>query len=129
MPFPSPIPVAAFGPRSFHLPTRPLLAQHQGSTPILADDVERTLADVDPDHGDFAAQFLGHSLFSVPPRQLGVLGGLEHGRPFSAVLASPPARRLLEMERNLSRLRRAPVSSGRKYLSPRANGSLIGTAG
>jgi hypothetical protein len=44
----------------FHLATRPLLAQHHGSTPILANDVERILADIDADHGDFAVEFLGH---------------------------------------------------------------------
>src|SRR5256714_3972355 len=36
------------GKPRFHLATRPLLAQHQGSTPILADDVERILADTMP---------------------------------------------------------------------------------
>ena len=50
------------GKPRFHLATRPLLAQHQGSTPILADHVERILADIDADHGDFAVEFLGHGV-------------------------------------------------------------------
>jgi hypothetical protein len=73
----------------FHLATRPLLAQHQGSTPILADDVERILADIDADHGDFAVESLGHGVLLVfaASRQLGVPAGLEHGRiiPFSDI--------------------------------------------
>jgi hypothetical protein len=47
------------------LATRPLLAQHQASTPILADDVERILADIDADHGDFAVELLGHGVLLV----------------------------------------------------------------
>ena len=50
------------GKPRFHLATRPLLAQHQGSTPILANDVERILADIDADHGDFAVEVLGHDV-------------------------------------------------------------------
>jgi hypothetical protein len=42
----------------FYLAGRPLLLQHQGSAPILADDVERVLADIDADRGDFAVEFL-----------------------------------------------------------------------
>jgi hypothetical protein len=33
-------------------PTRPLLAQHDRTTPIVPYDVERVLADIDADHGD-----------------------------------------------------------------------------
>jgi hypothetical protein len=43
---------------SFHLATRPPLPQHDGAAPILANDVERVLADIDADHGDFAHEFL-----------------------------------------------------------------------
>jgi hypothetical protein len=50
------------GKPGFHLATRPLLAQRQGSTPILADDVERILADINADHSDFAVEFLGHGV-------------------------------------------------------------------
>jgi hypothetical protein len=39
------------------LAARPLLPQHQGSAPILADEVERVLADIDADHSDFAIEF------------------------------------------------------------------------
>jgi hypothetical protein len=48
------------GEPGFRLATRPLLPQHQGSAPILANDVERVLPDIDADHGDFAVEFLGH---------------------------------------------------------------------
>src|SRR4051812_27107670 len=46
----------------FHLATRPLLSQHQGSTAILANQMERVLADIDADDGDFATVFLGHGV-------------------------------------------------------------------
>src|SRR6516165_3906140 len=32
------------------------------AAPILADEVERVLADIDADHGDFAIEFLGHGV-------------------------------------------------------------------
>src|SRR6516164_6248671 len=50
------------GEPGFHLATRPLLPQHQGSTAILADQMERVLADIDADDGDFATEFLGHGV-------------------------------------------------------------------
>ena len=40
------------GKSGLHLAARPLLAQHDGATLIVADDVERVLADIDADHGD-----------------------------------------------------------------------------
>src|SRR5262245_24359581 len=64
------------GKPRLHLATRPLLTQRQGSTPILADDVERILADIDADHGDCAVEFLRHGPFrSGPPCQVGSLAG------------------------------------------------------
>jgi hypothetical protein len=50
------------GKPRFHLAARPLLPQHQGSTPILANDVKRILADIDADHGDLAVECLGHRM-------------------------------------------------------------------
>src|SRR6516225_7601499 len=50
------------GEPGFHLATRPLLPQHQSSTAILADQMERVLADIDADDGDFAIEFLGHGV-------------------------------------------------------------------
>src|SRR5215510_13860371 len=77
------------GKPGFNLPARPLLAQHQGSTPILADDVERVLADIDADHVDLAIEYLGHGILLCLrcPCQFGSLAGLEHGRtiPFSDI--------------------------------------------
>jgi hypothetical protein len=39
--------------------------------------VERILADIDADHGDFGVEFLGYGLLLVfgAPRQLGALAG------------------------------------------------------
>src|SRR5262249_35276644 len=50
------------GEPRFDLAARPLLPQHDAASPILADEVERILADIDPDYGDFAIEFLGHGL-------------------------------------------------------------------
>jgi len=43
--------------------------------------VERTLADIDADHGDCAAEFPGHGelLTFDAPCQFGFMAGLEHG--------------------------------------------------
>jgi hypothetical protein len=43
----------------FDLAARPLLPQHDAAAPILADEVERILADINSDYGDFAIEFLG----------------------------------------------------------------------
>jgi hypothetical protein len=60
-----------------------------GSTPILTDDVERVLADIDTDHVDLAVEYLGHGMLLCLrcPCQSGSLAGLEHGRtiPFSVI--------------------------------------------
>src|SRR5436190_562267 len=70
------------GEPRFHLAARPLLPQHDAAAPILANEVERVLADIDADHGDFAIEFLGHGVLLVfaAPSQLRLLVGLEHGR-------------------------------------------------
>jgi hypothetical protein len=39
------------GESGFHLATRPLLPRHDGTALILANDVERVLADIDTDCG------------------------------------------------------------------------------
>jgi hypothetical protein len=39
------------GQSSLDLATRPFLAQHDGTAPILANDVKRVLADIDADYG------------------------------------------------------------------------------
>src|SRR5262245_16617092 len=80
------------GKPRFHLATRPFLAQHQGSTPIMAHDVERILADIDADHGEFAVEFLGHGVLlclSVPPCQFGSLAGAG-ARPDHPILGHWP---------------------------------------
>jgi hypothetical protein len=46
------------GEPGFHLTARPLLPQHKGSALILADEVERVLADIDADHGNCAIEFV-----------------------------------------------------------------------
>jgi hypothetical protein len=40
------------GKSRLDLATRPLLPQHDRTSPILAHEVKRVLADVDADHGD-----------------------------------------------------------------------------
>ena len=64
------------------LTARPLLAQDDRATAIVADDVERVLADVDADHGDLGACCLGHGRAPVDaaPVQRRSLAGQEHGR-------------------------------------------------
>jgi hypothetical protein len=49
---------ADFGESGLHLATRPLLPQHDGSAPILANDVERVLADIDADYGGRSVELL-----------------------------------------------------------------------
>jgi hypothetical protein len=39
------------GDPRFHLATRPLLPRHDGAAEILANDVERDLADINADYG------------------------------------------------------------------------------
>src|SRR5262249_48937567 len=50
------------GKPRFHLAARPFLPQHDPAAPILANEVERVLADIDADHGDFAIEFLRHGV-------------------------------------------------------------------
>src|SRR5215470_12171207 len=67
------------GEPRFDLAARPLLPQHDAAAPILADEVERILADIDPDYGDFAIEFLGHGVLLCLrcSGQLAFLAGLE----------------------------------------------------
>ena len=53
------------GKSGLHLATRPLLAQHNGTTLIVANDVERVLADIDADDGDGSLGGLGHGVLLV----------------------------------------------------------------
>jgi hypothetical protein len=46
------------GETGLHLATRPLLPQHDGTALILANDVERVLADVDADYGGGSVEVL-----------------------------------------------------------------------
>jgi hypothetical protein len=46
------------GKPRFHLTARPFLPQHDCTTLIKADEVERVLADIDADHGDCTVEFL-----------------------------------------------------------------------
>ena len=64
------------------LTARPLLAQDDRTALVVADDVERVLADVDADHGDLGACCLGHGRAPVDaaPVQRRSLAGQEHGR-------------------------------------------------
>jgi hypothetical protein len=64
------------------LTSRPLLANDDRAAAIMADHVERVLADVDADYGDLGACCLGHGRAPVDaaPAQRGSLAGQEHGR-------------------------------------------------
>jgi hypothetical protein len=77
----------------FDLPTRPLLAQHDGAALVVAYHVERVLADIDTDYGDRCAELLGHGVLLVfgAPCQLASLAGQEHGRtiPLADILREP----------------------------------------
>jgi hypothetical protein len=70
------------GEARFNLAMRPLLSQHNGAPPILANDVERILPDIDADYGDRALQCLCHGVLLVfgVPASLIALAGQEHGR-------------------------------------------------
>jgi hypothetical protein len=46
------------GESGLHLTTRPHLPQHDGTALILANDVERVLADIDADYGGRSVEFL-----------------------------------------------------------------------
>jgi hypothetical protein len=55
------------GESGLHLAARPLLAQHNGPTLVVAYDVERVLADIDADDsdGDGSLGSLGHGVLLV----------------------------------------------------------------
>ena len=78
------------GKACLYLATRPLLAQHDRATIIVAYDVERVLADIDANHGDCSVKGLGHGMLLRfgAPCQLLSLAGQEHGRtiPLADVL-------------------------------------------
>src|SRR5437879_9251495 len=77
----------------YHLASRPLLPQHDGTAVITTHYVERVLADIDADHGDRCVEFLRHGVLLVlsAPCQLLVLAGPEHGRtiPLAEVTKLP----------------------------------------
>jgi len=52
--------------RASHLGTRPLLAQHNRTALIEANHMERVLADIDTDYGDYTMSCLGHGVLLVP---------------------------------------------------------------
>src|SRR5215470_5238807 len=81
------------GEPGLHLATRPFLPQHDGTALILANDVERVLADIDADYGDCGAEFLRHGLLLVlrAPCQFLMPAGLEHGRTIPLTDSCAPA--------------------------------------
>ena len=70
------------GQARLHLATRPLLAQHDRASIIVAYDMERVLADIDADDGNGGLGGLGHGALLVvgAPCQLLALARQEHGR-------------------------------------------------
>src|ERR1700752_4353964 len=86
------------GKSRLDLATRPFLPKHDRTTMIVSHDVERVLANIDADHGDFAVGLLRHSGLSsssLPRGQLLSLAGLEHGRtiPLPDRRVLPPSQR------------------------------------
>jgi hypothetical protein len=81
------------GEPRFDLAARPLLPQHDAAAPILADEVERILADIDPDYGDFAIEFLGHGalLCLRCPGQLASAGRGVGARPDHPISRPTPS--------------------------------------
>ena len=69
------------GKPCLHLATRPFLTQHDCTTLIVTYDVERVLADIDANHGDYGSELLRHGVLLVfgAPWQL-TAAGQEHGR-------------------------------------------------
>jgi hypothetical protein len=65
------------GKAGLDLATRPFLTQHNRATLIVADNMERVLADIDADHDDCALQLLGHGVLLVfgAPSQHPIAGG------------------------------------------------------
>jgi hypothetical protein len=70
-----------------------LLTQHNGTTLIVAYDVERILANIDANHGNCSVECLGHGVLLVfgAPSQHSIAGGagarLDH--PLTEVSAPP----------------------------------------
>jgi hypothetical protein len=62
--------------------TRPSLTQHNNTTLIVSNDVERVLADIDANHGDGSVEYLRHGVLLVfgALGQYHLLAGQEHGR-------------------------------------------------
>src|SRR6516165_384093 len=70
------------GEPGLHLATLPFLPQHDGTALILANDVERVLADIDADYGGRVVEF--SVTWRAPvfgaPCQHSLQAGREHGR-------------------------------------------------
>src|ERR1700756_2149602 len=83
------------GEPRFHLATRPLLSQHDGAARIVANDVERVLANIDADHGDCAVVgLLRHGVllvFAAPSQILSLARREERGRTIPLSDITPPA--------------------------------------
>ena len=82
------------GKSCFNLATRPLLSQHDCTTFIKANNMERVLADIDADYGDRSAKILRNGVLLVfgAPCQLLSLARQEHGRTIPLTDFSPTHR-------------------------------------
>src|SRR5262245_50394910 len=58
------------GKSGFHLPARPLLAQYNRTLPIMADDMERVLSNINADYGNRGPGLLRHRSVPRPWRPL-----------------------------------------------------------
>src|ERR1700682_2644698 len=69
------------GKACFHLATRPLLTKHDRTALIVADNMERVLADIDADYGNCSLCCRRHGVLLVLAPLLSLsLVGQQHGR-------------------------------------------------
>src|SRR5258706_14515392 len=117
------------GESGLHLATRPLLPQHDGTALILANDVERVLADINADYGGRRVEFVRHGVLLVfgAPCQLRLLAGQEHGRTIPlADFSSRPPRRIEALGRAVSpdRPDAAPAPRVERPCRSKADGAM-----
>src|SRR5262249_25589857 len=69
------------GEPCFHLAPRPLMPEHDCTTIIETNDVERVLADIDTDHGGHTDRFLSHGVLLSLSASVSLLADSAGARP------------------------------------------------
>src|ERR1700751_2410034 len=97
------------GQSSLDLATRPLLPQYDSTALILANDVERVLADIDADYIGRSVELLWHGVLLAfgAPCQHSLPEGREHGR--TILLADLEPTRLCHWRRDIFKNGGTPV--------------------